>query len=690
MALLQSILERATTGRRAVIVAAVLIAIVTVAVYLPVTQATFLNYDDDAYVTNNVHIIRWRGWENIAWAFTSIEATHWHPLTWLSHMADAQFFGARPGLHHMTALALHVASTVLLLVALRRMTGRLWPSAMVAGLFALHPLHVESVAWIAERKDVLSTFFIMLALVAYTHYARRPGFGRYAAVLVLFAMGLMSKSMVVTFPCLLLLLDYWPLKRMIAECRMQNAECKTQKNGEKAVTPSGSSGGVRNSAFCNLQSAIRRSAIVRLVLEKLPLLALSAATAVVAMMAMRQAGMMPDTAELSIGGRLANVALSYVTYMGKMLWPLNLAVFYPYRHNPETGDVVMAVGILAAITAVALWQVRRRPYLAVGWFWYLVALTPVIGIVQVGGQSMDDRYTYVPLVGLFIMIVWGVADLAKGWRLRRVALPALALAALAACAGLTARQVTFWKDTEAVAQHNLDVVSGSALVHVNLGEVYARQKRYDEALEQYQLAIACDPAYFMVYVDLGALLYEMGRLDESSAYCRRAIELKPDREEAYNTLGQVFVKEAATQSDPARTRLLNQALRAYSKAMELSPGWGDPYTHLGVALDLLGRTDEAIAANLQAMELKPFYTVPHVNLGLIYLRHGRLAEAAAEMRTALRIHPYDAPAHLGLGRVLMQQQELAAAAQEFQRALAIDPNLEEARANLVRLRGGTR
>jgi protein O-mannosyl-transferase len=686
VALLQSILERATTGRRGTLVAAALLAVVTVAVYLPVTQATFLNYDDDTYIINNVYVTRWRGWENIAWAFTSIEATHWHPLTWFSHMIDAQLFGARPSLHHLSALTLHIANSVLLLLALKRLTGLLWPSAMVAALFALHPVSVESTAWISERKNLLSTFFFMLTLMAYAPYARQPGIKRYVLVFFLLTLGLMAKSMLVTVPFVLLLLDGWPLGRMNAEGGVRNAES------------AGDGGELAGRSIRNPQSPFRNR-IGRLFLEKLPLLSLSVAASIVATLGMKQAHMIPGTDELSIQVRAANVALSYVGYIGKMLWPSDLVVFYPYRHEPPVGDTVCSILILVAITAAVVWQIRRRPYLAVGWFWFLGMLVPVIGILQVGEQAMADHFDYVPQIGLFIMIAWGARDLVqarsrsrKGQsRLDRAILPAAGLAALAVCAGLSARQVTFWHDTETLLRHNVEAFPDNAILHEYLGEELDHNRHPQEAMAEYQEAIRLDPNYFLTYASMGVLLYNKGDLQQAADHCLRAIELKPDREEAYNTLGLVYTKEATLLNDPvARKGRLNQAMLYFQKAIKLSPGWGDPYANMSLALDLLGRTDEAIAANLYAMELKPFWTMPHVYLGRIYLRQGRLAEAAAEMQTAVRLNPFDAQAHLGLGQVLMQQQGLGPAAQEFKRALALDPNLEEARANLVRLRGGTR
>jgi len=373
----------------------VCLAVATVAVYWPVGGYDFTNFDDPGYVSENPHVLAGLTWEGVRWAFTNAQEANWHPLTWLSHMLDCQLFGPSAGRHHLVNVGLHALSILLLFLVLARMTGRRWPSAMVAALFALHPLHVESVAWISERKDVLSALFWMLTMGAYVLYAERPSVIRYLPVFVFLALGLMAKPMLVTLPFVLLLLDFWPLGRL---------------KGAAAT-------GKEASGF-----PWRRAG--RLVLEKAPLLVLAAAASGVAYLVQQKIGAMEFGARVPWTGRLANAVMAYVTYLVKAVWPGGLAVFYPYDEHLPAWEVGLASAALAAVTALVVWQGRRRPYLAVGWFWYVGTLVPVIGLVQVGGHAMADRYTYIPLIGIFVAAAWGAADLTAAWPGRKALLAA--------------------------------------------------------------------------------------------------------------------------------------------------------------------------------------------------------------------------------------------------------------------------
>jgi protein O-mannosyl-transferase len=653
-----------TPSRRGLVLAGVVLAVVTAAVYLPVTRAEFVTADDEEYITANRHVVLWEGWENVVWAFTSIEKSHWHPLTWLSHMLDAQLFGPRAGLHHLTSLLLHIANSVLLLLVLARMTQAFWPSALVAALFALHPLRVESVAWVSERKDVLSTFFFMLTLLAYVHYVRRPGVGRYAVVFLLLALGLLSKPMLVTAPFVLLLLDYWPLGRLTGNFGFRIPDFGLKKTG------------------------IWRTA-ARLALEKLPLLPLLLGSCFITIVAMQSCDMVVGMGALPLSWRVANVAVSYVAYIGKMFWPMDLTLYYPYRADMPWWQPLGAGLLLGVITAAVLWQIRRRPYLAFGWFWYLGTLVPVIGIVQVGPQAMTDRYSYVPSIGLFIMIVWGVADLTRAWPWRRWALPAAASVVLAACMALSSEQVKYWHNTETLFLHNRDVVGESAMVHNNLGWFYGRTNRLPEAVDELRKVLALDPENAAVHSMLGWDLYVLGDLDKAFIHCRRAVEIAPDMGSAHNNLGLVLAKQATRVADPAlRTGLLTRAVGEYREAIRLGIISAEGYAHLAGALGQLGRWDEAIVAHQDEIGLRSGYPPAHYNFGMTLDRSGRTDEAADEFREAVRLSPGYALAHLRLGQALVSQHQPVAAAQEFQAALQLDPKLEEARAGLARLKGG--
>jgi hypothetical protein len=373
------------------IVICMALAAAVAAAYAPLWDAGFAGLDDHLYVSGNPHVQQGLTREGVAWALGSTKASNWHPLTWLSLMLDCQLFGAGAGSHHLVNVGFHVANSVLLFLVLRRMTGRRWPSALVVALFALHPLHVESVAWVAERKDVLSTLFWILTMGAYVRYARRPGVLRYLPVFAFLLLGLMAKPMLVTLPFVLLLLDYWPLGRLA------RAEA-----GATGLAPSGEVAGGR------------RAKVWRLVLEKVPLLVLAAASCVVTFAVQRHGEAVMPLERLALPARMANAAVSCVAYLGKMVWPQGLTVLYPYPADRPAWEVAAAAAFLLAVTAAAAALVRRRPYLAVGWFWYLGTLVPVIGLVQVGEQPMADRYTYVPLIGTFIMVAWAAGDLAGG------------------------------------------------------------------------------------------------------------------------------------------------------------------------------------------------------------------------------------------------------------------------------------
>jgi tetratricopeptide (TPR) repeat protein len=548
------------------VVCALLVAL-TAAVFARVGTHPFAGFDDNVYVWDNLTVRDGLTPRGLAWAFSTMHAANWHPLTWLSHMLDAQLFGLRPGLHHLTSLALHAANATLLFLALRAMTGALWPPAVVAALFAVHPLHVESVAWIAERKDVLSTLFWMLALLAWVRYARRPSAGRYLAAAALFALGLLAKPMLVTLPLALLLLDAWPLGRM----------------GPGVPRP-------------------RRAAA--LLLEKAPLLALSAASSAVTVVAQRSGNAVISTWLVPVSSRVANALASWLRYAQKMFWPSGLGLFYPLAwKNPPAWKIAGAALALGALTAAVLRLWSRRPWLAVGWLWYLGTLVPVIGLVQVGMQGMADRYTYVPLVGLFVAIAWTGADLAARPRLAP-AVAACAAAAVAACAVTAWFQVERWRDDQSLFGGTIAATGQNWLAELNLGVNLYHQKRYDEAIAHYEAARGLMPMYADVYYNLALAYTAQNRLDK--------------------------------------------ALEAYQTAATIKPGDADTQNNLGTVLMQLGRFEEALARFQAAVRAQPDDDVAYTNIGILYGKIGRRSQSEAALAEAQRIKEARRAAHPSL------------------------------------------
>jgi tetratricopeptide (TPR) repeat protein len=524
-------------------------------------------------------------------------------VTWLSHMLDCQLFGLSPGGHHLTNVALHLANSLLLFLWLLYLTDSLGCSFMVAALFALHPMHVESVAWVSERKDVLSTFFWLLTMWAYVWYVRRPGLGRYLSILVCFILGLMAKPMLVTLPFVLLLLDYWPLARLSLPGRGPAAAAAAPGPGVS---------------------------LKRLVWEKAPLFALAGLFCLVTIYAQKTVGAFWSLKTLPFTTRLANALMAYVSYIGKMFWPAHLAVAYPYpAHNPPLTPVLAAALLLASLTFLALRQARRHPYLLVGWLWYLGTLVPVIGLVQVGRQAMADRYTYVPYIGLFIAVVWGIAELASRWRASRFLLPvgtSAVLTALAVCAWV---QVGYWRNSISLYEHTLKVTGNNALVHVNLGVALAEQGKLNQAIDQYNAALRLKPDFVEAHFNLGAALAAQGKLDQAIAQYTAALRLKPTLAEAHIALGGALAAQDK----------LDQAAAQYTAALRLKPDLAVTHNNLGIILADQGKLAEAIAQFQKAIQIKPDFSQAYLNLGLAYMNRGEAAKANRIYRKALKIIP---------------------------------------------------
>ena len=591
------------------------LAAITFAVFGQTLTHEFIVYDDDDYVYGNPMVARGLTLKGIVWAFTHVHSANWHPLTWISHELDCQLYGLHPGGHHLTNVLLHTATVIALFLVLRQMTGVLWRSAFVAALFAIHPLRVESVAWVAERKDVLSGLFFMLTIGAYVRYARRPWPpARYGLVVLLFALGLMCKPMLVTLPLVLLLLDYWPLQR---------------------VESAG-----------------------RLVLEKLPLLALSAASCVVTLLAQNET--IQSTESCSMPVRFANALVSCLVYLGQMVWPAGLAVFYPYPKNgPPPGEVVLAGILLANLSAVAVWQRRKQPWILMGWLWYLMMLLPVVGIIRVGNQAHADRYTYLPQIGIYMAVTWLVAE----WRVSRVALGGLMAVVLAVLMVCAWKQTVYWQDSETLWTHTLACTTGNDEAHYNLGIALRQKGRVDEAIAEYQEALQINPDYGDAHINLGSALLQAARLDEAIAQLQKALQIKPNYAAAHYNLGVALRQKGR----------VDEAIAQLQKALQIKPGFAEAHYSLGNALCQNGRMDEAIIHYQEALQINPDYADAQFNLGNALLQKGQADEAVTHFQRALEINPNKAGIHLNLGLCFYRLGRMEEAISQYQTALQLEP-----------------
>jgi Tfp pilus assembly protein PilF len=534
------------------------LAVSALLVFWQVRNFDFVSYDDDLYVYENPHVISGLTFDNIKWAFTTGQAANWHPVTWLSLMLDCQLFGAGAGRIHLVNLVLHIANTLLLFTVLRKMTGALWQSAFVAAAFALHPLHVESVAWVSERKDVLSAFFWILTIAAYYRYIKRPDIAGYLLTILVFALGLMAKPMVVTLPFVLLLLDYWPLERI--------------KHFDRQV-------------------------IYRLVLEKIPFIVLSIASSVVTFLAQQSSRVVISFDRFPLKFRIGNALVSYIKYIEKMIWPDGLAVFYPHPYgNVSVLYAAISAILLLAVTILVLRLAKNHRYFVTGWFWYLGTLIPVIGIVQAGLQARADRYTYIPYVGLFIMLAWGLPELLKKIPQRKIVLGVsmvIVLTALGICAH---RQSGYWKNGITLFSHTIEAVpQNNWLAFNNLGLACSRHGRYNEAIEAY----------------------------------KQAIKIKPNLAESYTNLGAAY----------ANLGHLSEAIDAFKMAAQIDPDLAEAHYNLGYAYAKLGRYTEAIDIYKQAIGIKPDYALAHYNLGVAYLAIDDKDSAMAEYNILKSLNP---------------------------------------------------
>ncbi len=511
----------------------VCLLVLTWVVFAQTLRYDFVNYDDPSYVYQNTRITSGINLANVVWAFTHVHSENWHPLTTITHMLDCQLHGLNAGWHHFTNVFLHCLAVVFLFVALQQMTGALWRSAFVSTVFAVHPLHVESVAWIAERKDVLSAVFFMLTLLAYLRYTRRPSIGRYLTVALVFALGLMSKPMLVTLPFVLLLLDYWPLGRF---------EAHRSNTGRQ---------------------------VLQLVMEKVPLIALSTVSSLITFLAQR--GAIGWTEQLPMSERITNAFVAYVVYIRQMFWPMGLAVFYPHPENRlPVWEVSLALIVLAGITVAAFVFRKRAPYFVTGWLWYLGMLVPVIGLLQVGWQGHADRYTYLPQIGLYIAVTWAVTDFTRSWHFQRVALggaAVLIVGALSCCAWL---QTSYWRDSETLFTHALAVTSNNDVALNNLGIIFLDKGQLDDAISRLQAAIDLRPENAPAHDNLAKALLKKGQVAEAMAHYRKFLELDPSNVEARNTLGTALIQQGH----------VREALDQWQEVLAIQPENGNAASNL--------------------------------------------------------------------------------------------------------------
>ncbi len=643
--------------RRATVVAILVLGMVTSILFLRTTTCDFVNYDDPDYVTSNRHVQGGLTLDGVKWAFKTGHASNWHPLTWVSHMLDCQWFGMKPGAHHAVNLALHVANTLLVFLLFQWATGFYWRSILLAAVFGWHPLRVESVAWISERKDLLSAFFFLLTLLCYSSFVRsRQGQGRvvgrgsnyaakiqkwppavfYLLALWCFALGLLSKPMLVTLPFLLLLLDYWPFQR---------------------VTLSAEKG--------------QLSVVARLVIEKVPFFLLCVASSWVTLIVQQRGGAVSTS--LSLAARIENAVVSYTRYLTKWGWPHDLSVLYPHPGKWPYYVVVLCAGLFVVITIGVLWSARKRPYFVVGWFWFVGMMIPVIGLVQVGIQSMADRYTYLPMLGVSVALIWGLADFARDVPRFRPVLIAGGGAALVVWSMLTVRQVEFWRDSEALFSRAVQVTRDNYLAYNNLGYFLSGKGKAGEAMEHYRKSLEINPNYEDALNNLGHALAAQGKHADAIAYYERALNVRPGHVEVHNNLGNAL----------AELGRVDEAMTHYYFVIKQRPDHADAHNNLGIALAMKGRLNEAIAEFQLAIRYKPNYAGAHSNLGNAYAVQRKLDEAIREFRTSLELNPKDAQAHNNLGNVLAEQGKTDEAIVHYREAIQLNPANPEANCNLA-------
>ncbi len=630
------------------------LVILSMIVYCRVIRNEFVHYDDDTYIFKNPYIQTGISIDNIKWAFTTDHGGNWHPLTWISHMTDSQLFGMKKaGWHHLVNLLWHVINTVLLFIMLSRMTGAVWQSAFVAALFAVHPLNVETVAWASERKSVLSTFFWFMTILLYINYVKSRSIKSYVFSILFFLMGLLSKPMVVTLPFVLLLLDFWPLNR--TPLYRTGADDNQQETTEPHDI-----------------TVVGTSLLNKLLFEKVPFFILAMIFCIVTLFVQESAGSVASLDAIPFSSRITNALLSYFMYIYMMVWPVDLAVLYPHSGMPQVWQYTISGIFLISVTFLVVKAARRFPYLGFGWFWYLGTLVPVIGIVQAGGQSMADRYAYLPLIGIFIMIAWGVSDIpVKKHHFSRSLYAGLAAVIIFAFSCVTFVQTGYWKNSIALFKRTVSVTKGNYVMYNNLGNAYMRVDRLDDAMFYCREALKIKPNSIEVLNNLGNILLKKGEVDEAVSLLAKAMKINPNHMIVRKNLQRGLMMKRQKQST-----------LPHVASEQKTPGTVEFFVNMGVALAKQGRSEEALAQIDKAIEVDSDYWPAYNSLGIVLLQMGKLDEAETNFKKTIKIKPDYIEAYNNLGILYARQKKIEQAVMQFSKALKINPNYKKAKQNL--------
>jgi protein O-mannosyl-transferase len=601
------------------------LVVATATVYWQVKDHEFVNLDDDIYFDEH-YVKEGITVDGIKWAFSlkDKESTYWHPLTWLSFMLSYELYGPNPGMHHSISLIIHIANSLLLFIVLRRMTGTLWRSAFVAVLFALHPINVESVAWVTQRPNILSTSFWMLTMLAYFYYTHRPGLFRYLLVLIIFMLGLMAKPMLISLPFVLLLLDYWPLKR--------------------------------------ISFPISRKVLISLILEKIPLLTISAVSVFITI---KSIGAVVSTATVPVKLRIANALVSYVGYIWKMIWPHNLSVYYPYPFALPSWKFAGAGFLLVCFSVLIIWVIRKQSYLIVGWLWFIGTLVPLIGLVQTGLQpALADRYAYVSFIGLFIMVAWGIPELLRGWRGSKIGLGIFSIALLLILMMTTWLQLKYWEKSITLFEHAIKVTSNNAIAHNNFGTALAKDKRVNEAIGHFTTALKIFPNYKKACYNLGLAMLSDGNYEKAVYYFFKYLKLCPDDAKGYHRIGLAYFHQGE----------IAKSSENYFKALDIDSEFDDVHFGLGINFASQGDYENAIKHYHKVLHINADYIDAYINLGNIFFKNGQFNKAISLYTEALRINPNYVTAYLNLGATMLRKGNIQEAVLIFQKANKINPD----------------
>jgi tetratricopeptide (TPR) repeat protein len=618
--------------KRAVALTCALLALVTFAVYWHVDHNDFINYDDNLYITENARVAGGLTWTDVKWAFTTGHTGYPHPLTWLTHQLDCQLYGNWAGGHHLTSLAIHVANAVLLLLFLWRTTRRVWASAFVAAVFALHPLHVESVAWIAERKDVLCGLFFFLTLHAYASYAKESSPRYYVMALLFFVAGLFSKAMIVTLPFVLFLIDIWPLGRL---------ECATSKG-----------------------NGTRSSTVLRLIGEKLPFLLLAIVWSVITLIVAKQAGALARIENVGASTRIANAVVSYAIYIWKTFWPQNLNLFYPYSRHLPWLTVVGSVALLVVISLICIKRRSSSPFLLVGWFWFLGMLVPVIGVLQAGAQARADRFTYLPQIGLILALTWAVSDLSKSWPRRRTLLASTAAIALSLLVWRAWDQTAVWHDSESVWRNALAATTANYTAHVQLCDALLGKGRIEEAIAQAEMAVRIQPNGAEGHSNLAIALLKKGDTENALLHLQRALEIKPNRPKLHYNIATILAEKGQ----------IDEAIVHYEQELEIQPQFAEAHNNVGTALLRKGRLDDALVHFEKALAVSPGSAKVHYNIAVVLVRKGQPLGAVDHLQKALQLDPSNADARVEIGVAWSQAGRMDLAISAWEKTLEAEPD----------------